>query len=190
MRPRIWITAFSFVRRRPPSRPRRPSARVVHGTTDTHLVRCRRCTSTAVPRGRPLMRRSPDRDLGCAVSRRRRPGPRAPGTLSSSASTVRCTSRRSAPRWSRRTTRPPPVGSWVIGHGHPGAAVVGVGELDPRRPGLRREHAAGWSPAVGGVPLDDLALRRAGRRRGPVEPAGRADERRPDAGRRPPRRAT
>ena len=61
------------------------------------------------------------------------------GTLSSSASTVRCTSRRSAPRCSRRTTRLPPVGLVGDGHGHPGAAA---------RRCRRARSASSRSPAV------------------------------------------
>src|SRR3954447_10922984 len=48
------------------------------------------------------------------VTQRRKRVRCARGTFSSSASTVRCTSLRSARPWSRRTTRLPPVGSWVI----------------------------------------------------------------------------
>src|SRR3712207_8080857 len=43
--------------------------------------------------------------------------------------------------------------------GHPGAAVGRAGELDPRRPRLRRQpQPRGHEPRR--VPLDDLALRR------------------------------
>src|SRR5690349_13420750 len=70
------------------------------------------------------------------------------------------------------------------GDRHPGRAGAGVGQLDPRRPRLRRELQPGRHDLLR-HPLDDLALR--GARRGgaaALQPARDADERRPGAGRR------